>query len=545
MLEPGLYPRDLPRPTTSEAELTLYEALKKDLPKGWYAWHSLKIRTKMGFEGEGDFVFAVPNRGMMVMEVKSGHISVRDGHWIQNGREMEKSPRVQAYSTCGLLLERLVGRKCAPPAYGVATAFPDIDFEAPPGAGDLEGIVLGKQSLRCLTEELQAVFARAVTKEHKQAGGKWIENVHSLWCETWIPRPRLGDRVRLDEQDRVQLDAAQLDSLDMIEENDRVLVQGGAGTGKTILAREAARRQAAAGRKVLMLCFTDALAEWLRSQTQQQGLQVAAIKRFSQSLLEEAGVAFTAEDTATFWRDVPLKAASDALPRLNHKWDCIVIDEAQDFSEQDWLLVNEISEGKRLWAFCDPTQAFWPERMLPKGLFTTTSKLKRPYRCPRGIFELAQAYAGQAFNTKHIKGAIDDGSLKLVACPSVSSVPEMLEREIVNLRQKDVLPSQIAMLSMQGLNAKGSVVYGNCLGVNKLVRADGKEIEKHIVGDSFLRFKGLERPAIIVTDLEGVKNQFGTRMHIALTRTLSVVRIVAAKETLAKDSVLKKTGISP
>ena len=176
-----------------------------------------------------------------------------------------------------------------------------------------------------LSDAIQAVFSAAVKKTCDNPRGKWIEATHDLWCETWIPRPRLGDRVRLDEQERIQLDEKQLELLDTIGENDRVLVQGGAGTGKTILARESARRQAAAGQKVLMLCFTDALAEWLRSQTQQEGLEVAAVKRFSQSLLEEAGVPFKAEDTATFWRNVTLKAASDALPRLDHQWDCVVI----------------------------------------------------------------------------------------------------------------------------------------------------------------------------------------------------------------------------
>ena len=49
----------------------------------------------------------------------------------------------------------------------------------------------------------------------------------------------------------------------------------------------------------------------------------------------------------------------------------------------------------------------------------------------------------------------------------------------------------------------------------------------HVVCDTFLRFKGLERPVIIVTDVEGVdEGQRGVRMYIALTRALDVVRVV-------------------
>jgi hypothetical protein len=53
-----------------------------------------------------------------------------------------------------------------------------------------------------------------------------------------------------------------------------------------------------------------------------------------------------------------------------------------------------------------------------------------------------------------------------------------------------------------------------------------------------LRFKGLERPAIIVTDLRLVTDRADVRMHIALTRALDVVRLVAAKEDLVGISGL-------
>ena len=58
----GLWPRETPRQTKSEAERRVYNALKTSLPKGWYVWHSLKLRTKMKGEfSEEDFIIADPN----------------------------------------------------------------------------------------------------------------------------------------------------------------------------------------------------------------------------------------------------------------------------------------------------------------------------------------------------------------------------------------------------------------------------------------------------------------------------------------------------
>ena len=93
---PGLHPLASPRLSESVAEEVVYAALRKGLPKGWYAWHSLRIRTGDGLLGEGDFVIVDPQRGMLVLEVKGGQTEQRDGRWLQNSRPMDQAPLEQA-----------------------------------------------------------------------------------------------------------------------------------------------------------------------------------------------------------------------------------------------------------------------------------------------------------------------------------------------------------------------------------------------------------------------------------------------------------------
>jgi len=53
---PGVWPREAPRHTGSQAEQKVYAALKASLPKGWVVWHSLGLRSREDGEfGEADY----------------------------------------------------------------------------------------------------------------------------------------------------------------------------------------------------------------------------------------------------------------------------------------------------------------------------------------------------------------------------------------------------------------------------------------------------------------------------------------------------------
>lgn len=114
----------------------MHRALSSGLPNGWTAWHSLRVRSESGWEGEGDFVIATPNHGMIVVEVKSGAIEVRDGQWLQNGRPMDRTPRDQGHAFARLLVQKLAERGVASaPPFAVATAFPDLPVQQPAATG--------------------------------------------------------------------------------------------------------------------------------------------------------------------------------------------------------------------------------------------------------------------------------------------------------------------------------------------------------------------------------------------------------------------------
>ena len=525
----GLWPRHQPRPTKSTAEHSVYNALSKQLPSNWSAWHSLRVRTENGFEGEGDFVIAIPDRGFLVLEVKGGAIEQRDGRWFQNGYPLDHSPREQAHSYAKKLLSRLpsVHNKTVP--FGILTIFPDIESSNLPAQDNLRDLILTGLDIPYLQESLTAKLDKAFPPDFQVPECHWRVQLHHLWGETWIPKVSLGHKKETNAEERYQLDQQQVEIISAIEGNQQLLIEGVAGSGKTVLAREAAVRMAAQGQTVQMLCFTDALANWLGDSLSDAAVQVATVPRFAAELMLEQGQIKSIPTSPEAWADVSMIAAADALPLLQQRPDVVIVDEAQDLAENEWLLIEELAKKAKLWIFYDPAQAFWTDRPLPdwvKGMFNY--RLTRCYRCPQEIFEFSKAIGQQEYDDALVKTGFNQEIIQIIECPSESSIPAKIENEMNKLLSAGFEKRDIAVISLRGRNA-GGIATLDKIGQTKVVRADSLESEDNIIADTFLRFKGLERPAIIITDYRLLRDKIDLRMHIALTRALDVVRVVGVE----------------
>ncbi|MBW2528457.1 MAG: NERD domain-containing protein [Deltaproteobacteria bacterium] len=538
----GLYPRQGPRPTDSTAEKALYRALSSQLPDGWTAWHSLRIRFEGQYEGEGDFVVAIPGRGILVLEVKGGAIEIRDGQWRQNGKPMKRAPRDQAHRYKNGLMRRLEATcQHSIPWVAIACAFPDTPFSVAPTEGGVGEAVLGQQDLPFLKEALQEIAARELEKARPPRGHEWMDALHALWCETWTPILSLGDKTKLREQELIALDADQLGLLDQIDESPRMLVRGGAGTGKTLVAREMYRRLERAGRRPLYLCSTSALAAGLRA----WGIEHAwTVRQHAARLLEQAEVPMQGGLPSSQWKPetwelAPLQAATDALPALESPYDAVVVDEGQDMSSTDWDLVQAIAGDGVLWVFADARQGFWENRAVPEGVLPALFKLVKRYRCPEPLARFADRYAGG-----DVAGG-DDGltlpiqELRVVRVPTQQAVADKVALEIQKVRGQGMKPSDIAVLTLAG-QSRTTLGVADKIGAFDVVRADDARASEQVIADTFLRFKGLERPWIIVTEIYLGERRYDVRMHVALTRATVGCVVVATAEQIDKDRRLEQ-----
>ncbi len=212
------------------------------------------------------------------------------------------------------------------------------------------------------------------------------------------------------------------------------------------------------------------------------------------------------------------------------------------------------------------TQRYWPERELPKWLLKGwVYDLETVYRCPPAVMALARAVVGEIpegdgsvplpsealstplpdrkipdEDTAQIRQGVEDGVIRLALAPNPPAIRQAVETEITKLLKENIAVSDIAVLSLAGQSADGSITRSKMLAGRAVLPADHEAAGSRLVADTFLRFKGLERPAVIVTDLHlRVDRMLATRLFIAITRAQDCLRIVVTPADLDKVPVLR------
>lgn len=371
-----MLPRECAPDTPSRAERRLFTAIESELSEAWVAMHSLGI-ARHGRKpwAEADFVLIGPG-GVFVVEVKGGSIRRQGRRWTTNGKLLKQSPIDQAAGAAAALYADLSGElDCVrATAVGHAVCFPDVVFDV--GGADVDA------DLVYHADDVRAGFDTYV----ERVVGHWHRRLASM--KGAPPRPlsptdiqRVVDSLAPDfdlamslratasgvGRDLVRLTAEQVAHFSGFDDNPRVMVRGGAGTGKTLLAIADAERAAAAGVRVLFVCQSNPLRDRLREQlADRPGVDVFGFQELCGMLISQSGVAEPprpARTTDEYFDVLRPTVAMEGWAELTDppEWDLLVVDEAQDLltgpaSELLELLVRGGWQEGRWRIFYDPVQ---------------------------------------------------------------------------------------------------------------------------------------------------------------------------------------------
>ena len=315
--------------TQSNAERQLFRWLSLlDDPDWSYALHSLNLAEHPWKRmGEIDFLLVGP-RGIYVLEVKGGHVSRGEGVWEftnRSGRVNRKreSPFSQAKTAMFAVqkkLEKLMPRELLSyVTFGYAVVFPDLDFDIESVEWDREMVINRgdldrKDGVRRSLGRMSAYWKAKPGGRNVPPDAETINAILTYLRPDFDVVPTLSHVSATAEAELAQLTANQYRALDANSRNPRIIFEGGAGTGKTVLAVEIARRERNRGNRPLYTCRSSVMTGFVAGQSDMSDIAVLPLQR----LPAGRGI----------------------------RYDSIVLDEGQDaINFDDLAVIDQVLEG--------------------------------------------------------------------------------------------------------------------------------------------------------------------------------------------------------
>ncbi len=557
--------------SASAAERRMFELIRNDpATRDWVVLHSLGLaRRGRKPYGEIDFVMLIPGGGVFCLEVKGGRVACRNGEWEttdKNNRteRLKRSPFLQARE--GMFALRDSVRDRAPAgfpthiAFGYAVVMPDIEFDVQSPEWE-SWQAIDRRSLR---QPVSVSLTRLVSEHRRLVHAEcWVEPTGAtLAILQQLLRPDFeivvtrGVQIEETESRLLTLTAEQFGVLDTLADNDRCLVEGAAGTGKTILAVECARRAASQGARTLLLCFNRLLGNWLGRQAAMLSPENQLVAGRYYRLLREAILKtsvsgeFVAQeavaDAPRLFPELYPRLGQLALQELAQPFDVVVVDEAQDLLQPGVLdvlnvwLKGGLSDGR--WAmFGDfQRQAIFSgvQRSelleLVRGRCSRFGRGRLTVNCrnTRNIGEetsLMSGFSSPPYKLSHVVGQPVD--YRYYA--SAGSQRDSLSAVLRQLLGGGVPASDIVVLSRLRLERSGAFGCGGaefCLSeAEEPPRAGGVPTIRF---STIQAFKGLESPVVVLCDVDPLSvNETQSLLYVAMSRARCELVVLMAERT--------------
>jgi Nuclease-related domain/UvrD-like helicase C-terminal domain len=516
---------------TNASERYVVDLLVRQLGADWIVSPGFRFRDGSR-DREIDVILIHPVLGMIIVEVKGGRIEYREGRWIENSER--ENPEKQAFeNSYGLrqLLNQVMPEKsfkvgwavCLPRSSRFSGDLPDnmhrnqlmlsSDLEDPEWSIEL-AVGASKSQYSLSPQQIQMILNRLYPKAQFE----------------YDPDATLrSNRERL-----LAICDAQVDALSSLDVHNRVVIVGGAGTGKTYLANRWATIYDEP-RRVLLTCYNEPLGEQLSrgyplEDFEEDSHSIVYAGAFLQLLtrlpgLPELTIANTGDNE--FWEVALPTFVLEHIEEVEIRFDRIIVDEAQDFSPL-WIEVLEHlldPEGDdQLFFLYDPFQ-----RLADRG-FTEPSiedgwvraELRTNVRNSLDIARLARKFLGGAAPSDFLPAS---QGVSFHLSPSDTSTVRRVGEVISGVVDEGVDTAQILVVAgSSALRDQLRTAYG--FGTAE-ERFDGI-----IACETPHRAKGLEADIVIVAG--PVRGMSDAHLYVAITRAVNELIVVAPEEILVR-----------
>ncbi len=513
-----IYPDEFPNEVSNPAEERVFEALKKlagdyDI---FYSRRFIGLTERERPEYEIDFIICEPGEALLCIEVKGGGINY-DGNtnaWYQNGKRLSVGPDQQASSAMHSLVHRFSSYSKKVP-FGWALCFPDCEINEKSFPTSLsEEQIIGHQSILYIEEYLKTYF-RSLKKKFSEKKGidkRWeYEQFKNDLLRGLGFVQVLSGKMKYDENRFVELTERQYEIFSRSYDNKRMIVNGPAGSGKTIVAKTIAQELSDKGFKTLFLCYNRTLANKLGyelNSRQNENLEIASFHSFARRQVEMFHDEWWKEQKVKdddFWEiEVPLKLQEVFENEGISKYDALIIDEGQDFKEF-WfeVLWNVLNKEARITIFLDKHQnIFGRNSSIPNPQSFYQYRLDENCRNTKRIVE----YLGKVIkrDIKTFKRNPEGEKVIVQTFDNSISLQKEIVRKIQSLTKEHRVASEQITVLLEGEKKDSSLSELKQIGKLAFKSLDNKaRYERGAIHfTSINTFKGLESDIVFIIDVD-------------------------------------------
>jgi len=511
------------------AEYLVYDSLKEQLGDQWLVLYGTSIKWVHEFgisDRECEFIVAHPDLGVVAIEVKGGSIEHKDNRWyttplselqkVEPLRRQEeiKNPYTQATNAAKAYRRKIddyiYTQRLQAWDFEIATAvcFPDIEISTgeylSPEA--LPELTLDCRDLPRLKERLYEILKLYGKRSDTIPPGEYgIKILKDVLARDWHIDSFIAYQLQTAEERRKQLTEEQFELLYNLQDISKLMVAGCAGSGKTMIAAKKAQMLARLGKRVLLTCFNENLAAWLNtSDFAHQNIRIAHFHGFCREEIDAAkevdlpSLADSGLDADTYYGERMPEALELAALERETGFDAVIVDEGQDFKPA-WLqvLYNLLADQDQdvFYIFYDDNQRIYNQGRIPFQF--PRYRLTRNMRNTNPVFEYVRRYyhSPDAIKPSGIDGPepwlIPDYEDEYLA---LQEVLEHLESQRIPLQNIAILTPREREKSRWGRKPAQPGRYNLVWNLHPL--------KWQVACCTIHSFKGLERPVIILTELE-------------------------------------------
>ncbi len=512
------------------SEREVYEFLEK-LGDGYVIFHSVQwIKRNNKWRStwkENDFLILHRKLGALVLEVKGGDISYHDGAFHQVNQVTNEISVLSEQKRNDPLSQAIDGiyhyrRALSQISYNLESRFPieaavwfssceikDKMKNFPLAYREASGAILGYESFAKESKAIYDVFEFYGSKNKVNVTDEEFDKIVDMIAADFELITAPGSKKGALEKAFLKLTNEQTGLLDYISEQKNATIQGVAGTGKTLIAKEAARRFGSEGRKVLFLCFNRMLFNFLSHMYPYENVTYYNIHTFISKYSTDR------------WDLSSPKDRAQALMKID--WDKldfndVIIDEGQDFDNDEIIYFKDFSEivEGHFFVFYDKNQLLTTSEV-PKWIRDSECKLVLTKNC-RNTYEIALTSYNVIDVELKQKIAMVNGektSISFVKKDPLLKLSRLIKYYTDD--QNGYSYNDIVILSLK--KEEDSMLNG----INKImgIPLSRERNNSSILYTTAIKFKGLESRVVIIIDIdeEAFKNEDKKRVfYVACSR---------------------------